>query len=444
MNKWTVHVTDFGKIKNAEVQVAPLTFFVGDNNSGKSYLMTLIYGLLNIQFYLSDYEFDEESENYRECCRILDSILRESLADKEGHYNMSETEKNFFQQLINEVLNRNKEKFLLELFNREIAIEELWLEFDEHQEYQFDVDVFYDSEDREEKTILHGFNSDGYDLMGYGGALDKIGEKDRYMFLVSYIMECMLKKDFECRGGEKTVYFPTARTGFLLTYKTLVGSAMRDKFNLKETEKNLLTRPNSDFLTCLSGISVQKQRLFYQKLVTFIENHLICGHISVSDMPTQDILYMPAGEDKQLPMYVTSGVVTELTPLLLFLNYVNVGTALIEEPEISLHPALQREMARVLVRMNNEGIPVFVTTHSDIIIQHINNMIKLAECQNKGAMMKRLGYDEDDLLNRQQVAVYQFDVAEDQRTIVTKLPCGDYGFEAMTFYDTLKNMNEEI
>lgn len=26
MNKWTVHVTNFGKIKNAEVQVAPLTF----------------------------------------------------------------------------------------------------------------------------------------------------------------------------------------------------------------------------------------------------------------------------------------------------------------------------------------------------------------------------------------------------------------------------------
>lgn len=105
------------------------------------------------------------------------------------------------------------------------------------------------------------------------------------------------------------------------------------------------------------------------------------------DMPTQDIMYTPDGEEKQLPMYVTSGVVTELTPLLLFLNYVNVGTMLVEEPEIALHPALQREMARLLVRMKNEGIPIFVTTHSDIILQHINNMIKLSEsrCCDKGA-----------------------------------------------------------
>ena len=35
MNKWTVSVKDFGKIESAKIQVAPLTFFLGDNNSGK-------------------------------------------------------------------------------------------------------------------------------------------------------------------------------------------------------------------------------------------------------------------------------------------------------------------------------------------------------------------------------------------------------------------------
>lgn len=76
------------------------------------------------------------------------------------------------------------------------------------------VYVFYDSEEREEKTIIHGFDSDGDDLTGYGGALDKVGEKTGTCFFVSYIMEYMLKKDFERKGEEKTVYFPTARTGF--------------------------------------------------------------------------------------------------------------------------------------------------------------------------------------------------------------------------------------
>lgn len=52
MNRWTVHVEDFGKIEKADVEIAPLTMFVGDNNSGKSYMMTLIYGLLSVRFFM--------------------------------------------------------------------------------------------------------------------------------------------------------------------------------------------------------------------------------------------------------------------------------------------------------------------------------------------------------------------------------------------------------
>lgn len=57
MNRWTVHVTDFGKIEKADIEVAPLTLFVGDSNSGKSYMMTLIYGLLYLDIFFQKYEF---------------------------------------------------------------------------------------------------------------------------------------------------------------------------------------------------------------------------------------------------------------------------------------------------------------------------------------------------------------------------------------------------
>ena len=55
MNRWTVHVKNFGKIEDASVEVAPLTLFVGDNNSGKSYMMTLIYGLFGVDFFFEKY-----------------------------------------------------------------------------------------------------------------------------------------------------------------------------------------------------------------------------------------------------------------------------------------------------------------------------------------------------------------------------------------------------
>lgn len=36
MLSWKLHVQDYGKIKSAEIEIEPLTLFVGDNNSGKS------------------------------------------------------------------------------------------------------------------------------------------------------------------------------------------------------------------------------------------------------------------------------------------------------------------------------------------------------------------------------------------------------------------------
>ncbi|MED4870069.1 AAA family ATPase [Geobacillus stearothermophilus] len=41
---WALKVERFGKIKQGEIDIAPLMLFVGDNNSGKSYLMSLLWG----------------------------------------------------------------------------------------------------------------------------------------------------------------------------------------------------------------------------------------------------------------------------------------------------------------------------------------------------------------------------------------------------------------
>ncbi len=45
---WILKVSGYGKIESAEIQVAPLTLFVGDNNSGKSYLLSLLWGIRNL------------------------------------------------------------------------------------------------------------------------------------------------------------------------------------------------------------------------------------------------------------------------------------------------------------------------------------------------------------------------------------------------------------
>lgn len=84
-----------------------------------------------------------------------------------------------------------------------------------------------------------------------------------------------------------------------------------------------------------------------------------------------------------------------------------------------------------------------ITTHSDIILQHINNMIKLSSHQEQEEICKRLGYDKKDLLGPGQVRVYQLKINCDQKTEVNELFCEENGFTVPTFNDALdKIMNE--
>lgn len=446
MNRWTVHVTDFGKIKKADIQVAPLTVFVGDNNSGKSYMMTLIYGLLHIRFFFSRYRHDTNSEAYQSCSRILDKIMDVGLDEIEKDYSLKGEELQAFVKLMNEILCLSKERFLEELFNRQMEIGDFYLSFPENLEVDFCARNVWDIKEESCQLILYGREDDGRLWPGYGTSVKQMAEQERTFFFLSYVMEYMLKRGFSSKGMDEIIYLPTARTGYLLTYKTLIGSAMKDKFNLQSTDKNLLTRPNSDFLSALGSMAMENEQQLYRSVIEFIEDKIISGHISVSKLPAQDIVYVPEGAEKQLPMFVSSGVVTEITPLLLFLEYGDMGTLMMEEPEISLHPTLQWSMARALIRLKNAGMPVFITTHSDIMLQHMNNMIRLSKLdgKKKKTFLTECGYDQEDLLNGQDIAVYQFDVKENFRTEVTRLTCGDYGFEAMTFYQMLELLNHQI
>ena len=45
--KNNIKIKSFGPIKEANIDIAPLTIFVGPNSSGKSYLSLLIHSILN-------------------------------------------------------------------------------------------------------------------------------------------------------------------------------------------------------------------------------------------------------------------------------------------------------------------------------------------------------------------------------------------------------------
>ncbi|MDE7422571.1 MAG: ATP-binding protein [Lachnospiraceae bacterium] len=439
MNKWSVHVENFGKIKKADVEVAPLTFFLGDNNSGKSYIMTLIYGLLNLRLHFNQYYLCTDTEEYAKCASFLESKLNELEAGKQYNFVLTKEEMHSFEALLNFILKENLDKFILELFNQSISIDALSVHFLEDNRFEFLLDS-----DMDEFILIRCYKENRELRPGYGTLMCQRTNDEKISFFICYILESLLQRDFSNNFEENVMYLPTARTGFLLTYKSIVGQAMYDKFNIQSQEKNLLTRPTGDFLSVLSSMMVNNEKEKFEDIIDFIQREMLYGKISVADLPAHDIFYQPTDSEKSLPMYLSSGVVTELTPIVVFLKYCNITTFLIEEPEISLHPELQWKMAKLLIRLANHEVPVFVTTHSDLIIQHVNNMLKLSKVKEKRESVIVSGYEEIDLINEEKVKIYQFNTTEENQTEIQKIICSDYGFETMTFYNTLKQLSNEI
>ena len=114
-----------------------------------------------------------------------------------------------------------------------------------------------------------------------------------------------------------------------------------------------------------------------------------------------------------------------------------------EEPEMCLHPQLQRKMGKVICQLVNAGVGMLITTHSDIILQYINNMISLSEREDAESICGQLGYTANDLLNRDQIKVYQLKSAPRRKTTVEELECGKNGFVIPTFNDALDRIMDE-
>ena len=142
------------------------------------------------------------------------------------------------------------------------------------------------------------------------------------------------------------------------------------------------TRPINQFLDVINVLSLENQpSAKRRKIIDLIEHQMTSGTIEISDSPNKEIRYVTEtenGEQKSLPLRTVSAVVTEISPLILLLKHMeNIESLCYEEPEMCLHPQLQHQMGRVMARIVNSGIDVIATTHSDILLQSINNKMDL-------------------------------------------------------------------
>ena len=448
MSYWKLKVENFGKIKHAEIELAPMTLFVGDNNSGKSYLLSLvwaIYGLSGRTVFSYGAISNFDSEEYRAIEAVLLEAIDQLSCDGNVMVNVQNISK-LVEKIINQLMERYKDQFVKKIFNCELVeVSRISLTMPEHVPGNI---IFTRSQSN---LIFQCMNTQKVYLGFWDNDSDQLQKRRSAVkaFVADLICNLIGTADVDQNPSDKgMVYLPSARTGFMMTKDIINKFARRNTYDigLESTDRVQIqpfSQPIIDFLDELNDLSDEENTVEdYQKISSFLQQYMIQGKIVMSHLPGKELAYMPEGQSKKYPFRATSAVVTELSPLFLLLAHKRKLSGIFyEEPEMCLHPSLQRRMGQVLIKMVHAGINVTATTHSDIILQHINNMIRL---QNSGKNPEDYGYDNSDFLSEKQVRVYQLSNCTDGMTEVKELHGSEKGFAVPTFNDALDDLMDEV
>ena len=219
-------------------------------------------------------------------------------------------------------------------------------------------------------------------------------------------------------------YLPADRTGVMHSHQVVVASligraphaGLQDDIPLPT-----LSGVFADFLKQLVTIPVRKQQDKKGDLAANLEQQILKGKIYAkeSEAGYPIFSYQPQGWKEDLPLMNTSSMVSELAPVILYLRHiVQPGDVLIiEEPESHLHPAMQAEFIRQLAAVVQSGIRVMLTTHSEWVLDELANLVYLSDLP-KG---RRKGITGADFaLNPEQVGVWLFDPKQRPKGSVVK------------------------
>ncbi len=452
----TISVKNFGPIAEGSVDLKPLTIFVGPSNTGKTYMATAVYGIMQgfegpyhwmlkrdpsseerglstLQLKMSSGRLVTVRNGGSDAVGALLKWAAQLPEDKLGprQINISDTSTDLRAEMehsiqamlgwiAEEVINKVRDSYgePSSFVKRDSNEGEVYLSI-----YRQDPPLHMQIPLDKQAMGIPDFDlSDGQLQLPYLESLvfHEIldNDKDRVSRLAQYRILEILDSAAEpvfAHIPRHSFYLPASRSGFTQGYKVLSSSivAQWPAVRVDGSGRATLPKTATDFLSNLLSIDDSKgtgapnDNLL--NAISLIEADVLHGKINLDKsgwLPFPEITYeSPTGK---FTLDQTSSMVSELAPLILFLKYlVHEGDLLIlEEPESHLHPAAQRQLARGIVRLVNAGVKVLITTHSDIIISQVNNLLALKQASPE--LIDKGGFEPEDFLSEDQVGAYLF------------------------------------
>ena len=206
-------------------------------------------------------------------------------------------------------------------------------------------------------------------------------------------------------------HLPASRTGLLLGHKLLASIIVSraSRVGIEPLAIPRLPGPVADFIQGLLLLEPShKPDDNINQVIDYLESNITLGRVDVDRRAEYPEIYF---EDKtgQYQLNQISSMLSEMAPLVLYLKYVvRAGERLIiEEPEAHLHAGNQRHLASAIAMVVNAGVNVLVTTHSNLLLSEINNLLLASGVENDGQ------YAPSELLAPEQVGAYFFEPGDE-------------------------------
>ncbi|MBN2287643.1 MAG: AAA family ATPase [Tissierellales bacterium] len=453
-----IKIRNLGALKNADIKLKPLTIFVGENNTGKTYtayLISFIFSKYAYNGFMNEYTRGNLQEKFFSIENIVDQIFEKGHAKLNFKLFLEKNSKKYFKLICSDISPKYFKTFLgsdtLKFDN--IGLN---LDFKNFKETQFhnlsqrlldDINgdlckkcAYFDNCQNCEKTpksesVNCNVNKENLIITFKKNKTD-ITKNEIKRYVSSTIFSMLHKSIFN------EVYFLGAeRTGLTLFYYSEQESkkkespkttAKKNSSSSTQAEKSVVkiqvSQPVVELLTVITKIlskdfvdvRIDKANTDdiikkYQYYADILESEILKGEIRLNDNENVRRLIFKYSEnsDVDLNMTISSSAVKGLSPLVLFLRYYLDPNELIvlDEPEMNLHPKAQVQLIELISMLVNSGINVIITTHSPYIVDHLINLIKAESSTKSKDKLVDLFYlkKKEAFISKEKVSVYLFE-----------------------------------
>lgn len=412
INDITIKVRRFGPLENVSFKLAPMMIFTGMSSLGKSYANYLVYyfmsSICNGKLIEPLLKEDKDNTNSYQYVFDLDVFLKD----------LGSQTQEFMRKFLGDEELKCEVEFKSAKKTRQFSIK--------YKKAEVSVS------EKDDSRFLHSIQP--YEF-GFNGRSMKIVPSINY---VRFYTNQMLQKFILGEYVANEVILPPGR-----------GAFAGENYSLKSEVASNLNMYNFFFRDYDNGIN---GRIRFKKEE---DNHLserlkkmTCGGELYSVEGKQ---FLQLNKEDHISLSAGASSIKDLSPWFFYLKnmWLIPCSFCMEEPEAHQHPSVTVQIADVMaITMHKPVSNMFhLTTHSDYLIQRLNQLVKLGSIRRKSVaffkeICKERELDEQCYLDASDIKAYYFKKGPKGKTIVENLNVTDAGIPMNSFFDVVDDLNE--